>query len=105
RIAPSLGGSTPAIRLNNVDLPAPFGPSTPRISPGLTVRFSSSMTLSPPKRRETPCNSRSGSPAWDRPAEGSDRRRLTIGDRRHVAVDSDIRRRGVVDVDEIEREF
>ena len=34
---PTVGVSAPAIRLNRVDLPAPFGPSTARRSPGRDV--------------------------------------------------------------------
>src|SRR5579885_3605431 len=48
---PESGASTPSTRLNSVVLPAPFGPSTPRMSPSATERLSPSMTLSAPKRR------------------------------------------------------
>jgi len=34
---PERGGTTPAMALSSVDLPAPFGPVTNRISPSSTV--------------------------------------------------------------------
>ena len=36
---PAVGATSPVIRLNIVDLPAPFGPITPRASPSSTVRL------------------------------------------------------------------
>src|SRR5690348_3814938 len=47
---PLSGAKTPLIRLNTVDLPAPFGPIKPRISPSFTVNVSSPTACSPPKR-------------------------------------------------------
>src|SRR6516225_2292100 len=38
------------MRLSSVVLPAPFGPMTPRISPGATARSTPSTAASPPKR-------------------------------------------------------
>ncbi len=40
-IEPESGRRWPAIRLNSVDLPAPFGPITPRSSPSATSRLTS----------------------------------------------------------------
>src|ERR1700722_17112337 len=52
RMRPLVGGNTPPIRLNNVLLPAPFGPRMPRISPASTVRSRPSMTRRPPNARD-----------------------------------------------------
>src|ERR1700722_6564921 len=104
-ITPSFGGSTPAIRLNSVDLPAPFSPSTPSTSPGCTVRFSSSMTRRPPKRRETPLSCNSGSSAGNDPPADCAWPRSAMDDRLHLPTDRDVRRGSVVDVDEVEREL
>ena len=38
RMRPALGGNTPAIMLNSVVLPAPFGPRMPTISPCSTLK-------------------------------------------------------------------
>ena len=46
----SSGASTPAIMLNSVVLPAPFGPITARISPGATAKLTLSTASSPRKR-------------------------------------------------------
>src|SRR5665811_1980953 len=48
RIVPSDGGVAPAVRLNSVDLPAPFGPIRPTISPGATVMETSLLATTPP---------------------------------------------------------
>ena len=50
RTLPELAGTTPEIRLNIVLLPAPFGPSRPRISPARTCRLTPPTATSPPKR-------------------------------------------------------
>src|SRR5260370_22948242 len=60
KICPSVGGSTPVMTLNSVDLPAPFGPIRARTSPGSTVKSTMSTAARPPKRRHTPRHSRSG---------------------------------------------
>ena len=36
---PAVTGVSPATRASRVDLPAPFGPSTPSTSPGAAVRL------------------------------------------------------------------
>src|SRR3954466_8605953 len=59
RIVPAMGGSTPAIRLNSVLLPAPFGPMMPSTSPGQTASERSSITRSLPKLRLSPATSSS----------------------------------------------
>src|SRR5215467_11661009 len=46
--------------LKSVDLPAPFGPITARTSPGSIARSTASTAMSPPKRRERPRHSSSG---------------------------------------------
>ena len=48
--SPALGLMTLVIRLNKVDLPAPFGPISPRISPSLTPIEMSALARMPPKR-------------------------------------------------------
>src|SRR5437764_10941062 len=48
---PWLGARMPVIRLNRVDLPAPFGPMTARTSPSATRIDTWSTAISPPKRR------------------------------------------------------
>src|SRR3954451_16620676 len=48
---PWLGVRTPVIRLNRVDLPAPFGPMTARTSPSSTRIDTRSTAIRPPKRR------------------------------------------------------
>src|SRR5882724_294395 len=50
RTRPDSGRRSPVIRLNIVDLPAPFGPSTPSASPCASEKLRSSMTLSDPNR-------------------------------------------------------
>jgi uncharacterized protein YhdP len=57
-IEPWVGGSTPAIRLNSVDLPAPLGPIRPTISPRPTEIETSLLATRPPKRCQTPRVSR-----------------------------------------------
>ncbi len=58
--SPAVGLSVPVIRLNSVDLPAPFGPITARISPGSTVMSTLSTATSAPNRRVRPLHSSSG---------------------------------------------
>src|SRR6201999_1934483 len=53
RISPELGLMWPLIRLNVVDLPAPFGPMMAWRSPGATLRLRSRMMLTLPKRFST----------------------------------------------------
>src|SRR2546423_11168585 len=45
----------PVTTLNNVVLPAPFGPIKPKISPARTRSVTSERALSPPKRFSTRC--------------------------------------------------
>src|SRR5262249_55231889 len=49
--------SLPRISLNNVDLPAPFGPMMPTIAPGGTLKESLSISRRSPKPFETSLNS------------------------------------------------
>ena len=53
-IRPSLGGSSPLIRLKSVVFPAPLGPMMARRSPGRTSRLTPSTARRPPKARDTP---------------------------------------------------
>src|SRR5258708_28001789 len=55
---PASGVSSPVIRLNSVDLPAPFGPITLTSSPSEIDRSTPFTAVSPPKRRVTPRTSR-----------------------------------------------
>src|SRR5216684_4438380 len=59
-MVPSVGGNSPEMTLNNVVLPAPFGPRMARRSPGLTARVTSATARKPPNRRPTPLNWRIG---------------------------------------------
>ena len=54
RTRPALNGTTPLIRLNNVVLPAPFGPIKLTISPGITLRLTSWTARTPPKVLDAP---------------------------------------------------
>src|SRR6202165_2371822 len=58
--SPAFGFSTLVIRLNSVDLPAPFGPMTARISPGSTCMSTASTATSAPNCRVSPLHSSSG---------------------------------------------
>src|SRR5687767_3418207 len=60
RMRPPLGWSTPVRQLKNVDLPAPFGPMTARISPDGTATETSLSAVSPPKRTVRPWVARRG---------------------------------------------
>src|SRR5919199_1058690 len=46
---PRVGRRNPLITLKSVVLPAPFGPSTPTISPGLQAMSTRSSAVIPPK--------------------------------------------------------
>src|SRR5450631_101734 len=58
RIRPAVGDTDPAMAPNRVDLPAPFGPITPQISPRLTTIETSFSAVKPPNRFDTAFNSR-----------------------------------------------
>ena len=47
---PDVGGSSVTIMRISVDLPAPFGPSSPKISPGATENEMPSTAVKSPKR-------------------------------------------------------
>src|SRR5881396_1857882 len=49
QIPPACGFRNPLTTLNSVVFPAPFGPSTPTISPGFTARSTPSSAAIPPK--------------------------------------------------------
>src|SRR5882672_3962092 len=55
---PASARRSPLIRLNSVVLPAPFGPSTPSVSPAATDSEMLSATLSAPKLLQTPSRAR-----------------------------------------------
>src|ERR1039458_10576053 len=59
RMLPPVGVRSPATQLKNVDLPAPFGPISPTISPSVTSRLAPESASSAPKLRETFCALRS----------------------------------------------
>ena len=48
-ICPASGFWNPLIALNSVVFPAPFGPSSPTISPGATLTLTWSSAVIPPK--------------------------------------------------------
>src|SRR6185295_16624162 len=57
---PELTPKRPLIRLNSVDLPAPFGPMMAWRSPGLMLRLTPLMIDVRPKLLRTSCNCRAG---------------------------------------------
>src|SRR6185312_8268243 len=59
---PALGGKCPVMRLNSVDLPAPFGPMTAAICPSATARLTSATARKPAKDLLRPCTSSTGAP-------------------------------------------
>src|SRR5579883_97612 len=62
-ISPPSGAMSPAIMFIKVDLPAPFSPRMPTISPGQTSRSTASLATVAPKTFVTPLTARSGRPA------------------------------------------
>src|SRR5262245_4995729 len=91
RMRPAVGARAPSIRLNNVVLPAPFGPMMPTASPGAIERSRSSATMIEPK-------------LFFRPATSSSmrcQRAARSGDGLHLAGNGDRRRRLVVGDDDI----
>src|SRR5690349_19410576 len=92
RIVPAVGGNTPAIRLNSVLLPAPFGPMMPSTSPGRTASERSSITRSLPKLRLSPATSNS---TW----------LAAVGHRFGMATERDFGHAGVVHDHQFQRPF
>ena len=62
-LRPTVGRRNDEISLNSVDLPAPFGPITDRISPSRTEKETSLTATSPPKRLVRPMTSSSSAMA------------------------------------------
>src|SRR5579885_3887976 len=62
-ILPAVGEPAPAIRSTIVDLPAPFGPITPRISPLRKEKLRLSTAIRPPKRLVTLTSCSRGAPS------------------------------------------
>src|SRR5579883_500242 len=62
-ISPASGAMSPAIMFISVDLPAPFSPRMPTISPGHTSRSTASLAMVAPKTLVTPLTARNGWPA------------------------------------------
>src|SRR3954464_560910 len=60
-IVPDVAGRSPAMTLNSVVLPAPFGPRIARRAPGATSRSTSRTAARPPNRRPAPRKRRIGS--------------------------------------------
>src|SRR5438270_4912038 len=54
---PLVGVRSPTRQLKKVDLPAPFGPISPTISPSPTARSALDSAMKLPKARETSCAS------------------------------------------------
>src|SRR5262245_2671429 len=67
-IRPLVGRSTPVRQLKNVDLPAPLGPMTARISPRRTATETLLSAASPPNRIDRPSVLRMTGDAVPRPA-------------------------------------
>src|SRR5437588_11008075 len=61
RILPEVGFCAPALMLERVVLPAPFGPMKPKICPWRTLKLTSLTAARPPKYRVTLSTSRIGS--------------------------------------------
>src|SRR5690348_6839065 len=59
---PAVGCKCPVMRLNSVDLPAPFGPMTAAIWPSATARLTSATARKPAKDLLSPCTSSTGAP-------------------------------------------
>src|SRR5271170_2166913 len=60
-MSPASGRSCPQTQLNRVVLPAPFGPTSPTLSPGATSKVMAYTAWIPPKDLQTPWRRRSGS--------------------------------------------
>src|SRR6516165_9235807 len=61
---PAVGCRCPVIRLNSVDLPAPFGPMTAAISPSATARSTSETARKPANDLERPRTSSTDGPSF-----------------------------------------
>ena len=57
RTSPPVGSYTPVITLNTVVLPAPFGPITPTMPPGGSLKVRLSISRLSPKPLVSPSNS------------------------------------------------
>src|SRR5580698_7959811 len=60
-MSPDSGRSCPQTQLNKVVLPAPFGPTSPTLSPGATSKVMVCTAWIPPKDLQTPWSRRRGS--------------------------------------------
>src|SRR5580698_5854843 len=69
RISPLSLRSWPQTQLNSVVFPAPFGPTSPTLSPGWTSKLMSWTALIPPNDLATPRNDSRGSPIGQRGGE------------------------------------
>src|SRR5262249_42093768 len=58
---PAVGRTEPAMMLNNVDLPAPFGPMMPHTSPRWMTSETSRSAVTPPNAIETASSASRGS--------------------------------------------
>src|ERR1700680_3955189 len=96
--------------LMHVVLPEPFGPTRPRISPGLRSKLSSSSARKPPKRFTRPLTANSGCGSGDIDPPAPAQRNETVRQEQHQAHDQhavnelEILRRGDADgvVDAVE---
>src|ERR1700683_2899681 len=113
---PLSGVCRPVMRLNSVDLPAPFGPIMPSASPGATSRCESSTAFSEPNdlfrlssvRITRPPSEVAAAHFWtalpislSQRATGSPARTRRLSDRLHLAADRNFRRRFVVGDDDV----
>ena len=85
---PSSAGSTPFSTLNNVVLPAPFGPMIPRISPSAMLKLTLLTARRPPKDFDSPSTVSNAAPVASSATTrgGGMRRRQFIGDRPACAI-------------------
>src|SRR4051794_18044594 len=63
RTMPAVGGNVPARTFRSVVFPAPFGPTIPTVSRGLTAKSTSSSTTRAPKRFRSPAAASVGMPS------------------------------------------
>src|SRR5215207_1907042 len=84
--APAVGGNRPQIRLTIVLFPEPFGPISPKIRPGSTLRSTPSTARTPPKCLLSPLSASTDcfSPPREEPLEPHDGGGIEKPPRAHV---------------------
>src|SRR3954469_19903056 len=90
QMRPACGASSPVICPINVVLPAPFGPMMACNSPSVTVRFTLSDAVTPPKRLVSPSIASSGS-GMTQPQHAVDAAACVEHDEQQQRPDDDLR--------------